>query len=101
MLLSAADRSACRGPSSDYEHRLEVMAMLDSLLVRYLDWAHEQSRLPQLVDGNDLMSALDLPPGPMIGRMLSAIRRAQEDHLISTAEEAIAVARTLVRDARG
>ncbi|HUS79818.1 MAG TPA: HD domain-containing protein [Armatimonadota bacterium] len=101
MLLAAADRSACRGPASDFEHRQQVLAMLDSMLRRYLDWAREQSHLPRLVTGYDLMRELDLPPGPLIGELLDAIGEAQEDRRISTPEEAMEVARGFLKSKEG
>jgi poly(A) polymerase len=93
MLLASADRAACRGPSSDFEHRRQVMAMLDSMLSRYLSWLAEQRSLPRLVTGHDLMAEFDLSPGEIIGELLDAIARAQEDGQVKTREEALAVAR--------
>lgn len=93
LLLASADRAACRGPSSDFEHRSQVMAMLDSMLSRYLAWLAEQRSLPRLVSGHDLMAEFDLSPGEIIGDLLDAIARAQEDGQVKTREEGLAVAR--------
>jgi len=93
MLLAAADRSACRGPSSDFAHRRQVMEMLDGMLTRYLTWQREQRRAPRLLDGDELMAELSLEPGPLVGQLLDAIAEAQADGHISTREQALDLAR--------
>ena len=93
MLLAAADRSACRGPSSDFAHRRRVMEMLDGMLTRYLAWQRQQRRLPRLLDGDELMAEFGLEPGPLVGELLDAIAEAQADGHISTREQALDLAR--------
>ena len=39
------------------------------------------------------MDALDVPPGPLLGELLEAIREAQASGEVTTQEEAIALAR--------
>lgn len=101
MLLASADRAACRGPASDFEHREDIIALLDSMLARYAEWAAEQRHLPRLVSGHDLMRELDLPPGPLIGDLLDAIAEAQDQRRISTPEEALEVARGVLKGKEG
>jgi len=48
---------------------------------------------PKLVDGDDLMSALGIPPGPRLGELLELVREAQAAGELTTREEAIALAR--------
>ena len=48
---------------------------------------------PRLVDGDLLMAALGLEPGPTIGSLLEAIREAQAAGEITTADQAIELAR--------
>jgi len=48
---------------------------------------------PKLVDGDDLMSALGIPPGPRVGELLELVREAQAAGEVSTREDAIALAR--------
>ena len=97
MLLAVADRAACRGASSDFEHRRRVAEMLDRMLTRYLSWQRQQRHVPRLVNGNDLMEALSLEPGPMVGKLLDAIAEAQEDGRVRTREEAVEEARRSLR----
>ena len=73
------------------------MALLDSMLARYAEWAAEQRHLPRLVTGHDLMREFDLPPGELIGELLGAIARAQEDGQVKTREEALDLARRVLR----
>lgn len=46
--------------------------------------------------GKDLMTALNLAPGPLVGRLLTAIGVAQAEGKISTREEALQLAQQLV-----
>jgi tRNA nucleotidyltransferase/poly(A) polymerase len=48
---------------------------------------------PQLLDGHTLIAALELEPGPWVGRLLEGIREAQAAGEVSTLEEALAWAR--------
>jgi poly(A) polymerase len=47
-------------------------------------------RPPQVVDGHDLMKAFELKPGPLIGRLLEAIREAQAAKKVVTRQDALA-----------
>jgi hypothetical protein len=48
---------------------------------------------PRLVTGHDLMDALDLAPGPLLGRLLEAVQEAQAAGEVTTREQALALAR--------
>ena len=51
----------------------------------------ERSRLPPpLLDGNDVMEAMGLPPGPEVGKCLALLREEQLSGRLSTQEEALA-----------
>lgn len=54
---------------------------------------------PALVNGNELMTALGLAPGPEIGALLDSLRELQAAGEIGSRQEALAAARALV--ARG
>ena len=47
--------------------------------------------------GRDLMTALNLPPGPLVGRLLTAIGVARAEGKISTPEEALQLAQQLLK----
>ncbi|HEY9845485.1 MAG TPA: hypothetical protein V6D03_04745, partial [Candidatus Caenarcaniphilales bacterium] len=49
-----------------------------------------------LLTGQDLMSGLQLCPGPQIGQLLQQLEIAQAEGRVSTPEEALALARGLL-----
>ena len=53
-------------------------------------------RIAVLLDGNALMQALGLPPGPLVGRLLDAIHEAQGSGEITSRENALDLARRLL-----
>jgi tRNA nucleotidyltransferase/poly(A) polymerase len=63
------------------------------LLENYWEKREESVSPPRLLDGNDLMSELNLPPGRIIGQLLEAIREAQATGQIATREQALELAR--------
>lgn len=94
FLLGLADTLAGRGPlrPPEAEQRLislwaQVCHLRDTELAAAL-------AAPPLLNGRDLMSALDLPAGPEVGRLLNLVRRAQLDGRIASRHEALALART-------
>jgi putative nucleotidyltransferase with HDIG domain len=94
-LLSVADRLATRGERA--RESIEVhMALAREVLPLALHWSVERAR-PPLVRGDELAQELDIAPGPLLGELLEAIARARYAHGLATREEAIALARALVR----
>lgn len=59
-------------------------------------WEHATVVPPSLVDGPALIAALRIAPGPEVGRLLAAIRQAQIEGAIERADQALALARTLL-----
>ncbi len=57
----------------------------------------EEVRPPRLVDGNDLKS-LGFNPGPLFGKILTAIEEAQLDGRVKTREEALALMAEMARE---
>jgi poly(A) polymerase len=53
---------------------------------------------PKLVSGHDLMAALGLLPGPLVGRLLERVREAQAEGRVASKEEALALARRALRE---
>lgn len=91
LLLNLADHAAARGPELTEAGWVEHVA--------YVAWVLANRPAPPappprpLVTGHELMAALNLPPGPLIGRLLHAIREAERRGLVRTREEALALAR--------
>lgn len=98
LLLAVADRSACRGPASHIEQRARQFAIFDDMLVRYHRWLRAHREQPRLLDGAELMTALGIDEGPLVGELLAAINEAWEDREISSRAEALALARRLLRE---
>ena len=66
------------------------------LLETYFEKRAERLEPLSLVRGEDLMSRLGLAPGPEIGRLLEAIREAQAAGEVSTVEQALELAASLL-----
>jgi putative nucleotidyltransferase with HDIG domain len=93
-LLSLADHLATyngTGPEKQWQALLNVVS---DLCHHYFERHQETVAPPALVDGRVLMQALNLPPGPEVGRLLRLIQEAQAAGELQTAEKAIEFART-------
>jgi tRNA nucleotidyltransferase (CCA-adding enzyme) len=69
---------------------------LRSLMNRFLDSEDVVAHPIPVLSGQDLMSSLDLPPSPQVGRILSALQVAKAESLITDRDSAIAFAKTLL-----
>ena len=98
LFLSLADAAAAQGPRLERDRWAGHVA--------YVRWVLENgqqqeavAKAARLIDGEALMAALDLKPGPEVGRLLTAIDEAHAVGELSTQEEAISLARTLISEA--
>jgi tRNA nucleotidyltransferase/poly(A) polymerase len=91
-LLALADHLATVGTYLEQDAWLMLVERVLKLLAAYFDQYATIVEPPALVNGNQLMEHLDLPPGPLIGKLLQAIREAQVTGEVTTAEEAFALA---------
>lgn len=66
-----------------------------SLLTAYFEEYERVVAPAPLVDGFDLMAALDLSPGPQVGALLNSLREAQVVGQIKGPEDALALARKI------
>jgi putative nucleotidyltransferase with HDIG domain len=96
LLHSLADHMATRGPRLDVMSWLAQAQWTDALLD--VIWGEESEPEPPLLNGNDLMQALEIEPGPLVGRLLAVVGEAQAGGDITTREEGIALARRLIGD---
>jgi tRNA nucleotidyltransferase (CCA-adding enzyme) len=71
---------------------------LKPLIDRYFDLQDPLSHPVLLVNGTEVMSALNLPPSPAIGQLLAAIQLGQVRGEIVTKQEAISYARSKVAE---
>lgn len=74
-------------------------AALTPLIDRYLNPTDPVAHLRLLVNGKDLMQALQITPSPLVGELLNEIAIAQIEGKISTSTQAIELAATLLESA--
>jgi hypothetical protein len=92
-LLALADTRATRGHTLTQGTWAAELDLCRILLENYWEKPAETISPPRLLDGNELMSAFGLKPGPRIGEILEAIREAQATGKLSTREEALSFGR--------
>jgi poly(A) polymerase len=92
LFLSLADHVATSGPRVTLDQWRPHVAVVNYML--RMRFQEQKVVAPQkLIDGGDLIDALGLTPGPLVGDLLEGIREAQAGGEVSTREEAIAFAR--------
>jgi tRNA nucleotidyltransferase (CCA-adding enzyme) len=72
--------------------------IINSLMERYLDTQDPVAHPKILVNGNDLMKALNISPSPKIRELLTEITIAQIEGKIATVEEALAYAKMIINN---
>lgn len=93
LQLMIADREAARGPLSSEGTRRAYREALSRVLA-ILDEAPPR---PPLLDGDEVMALLALPPGPRVGEALRLVREAEAVGDVRTADEARALLRRYAR----
>ena len=91
LLHMLADHMATRGPRIDAIAWRAQAGWVDALLDTI--WGEQVELTPPLLNGDELMRALNIAPGPLVGRLLAAIGEAQAGGEITTSEEAIDLAK--------
>lgn len=91
-LLSLADTLGVYGSDLPEAVWINILDTVRALLEAY--WEHQQENIspPALLNGNDLMMAFNLPPGPKIGQLLEMIQEAQAAGEIQDRQQAIDLA---------
>lgn len=92
VLLALAIELAKRAGPPDYAAWEQHTLAAGRLVEAGLNYVPPQP----LVDGERLMGALGLPPGPQIGDLLERIQEAQVEGTIASADQAIELARSLL-----
>lgn len=93
VLLALADVRATRANDLSVEAWGVYLDVARILLEHFWEKPEEVVAPPRLLDGNDLMKALTLAPGPLVGQLLETIRENQAAGKITTKEEALEFAR--------
>ena len=99
LLMWWCDRMATRGSKSRLDQVDEQHRFLEEMLSAYFFKAEEVVRPPRLVDGHQLMRTFGLKPGPKIGELLALIEEAQAEGRVSSAEEALQLAKEALDNA--
>ncbi len=97
LLLALADHLATVGPTLSWRGWLAHVGLIHYVLT---EPARREALVspPKLVSGHDLMAALGLLPGPLVGRLLERVREAQAEGRVASKEEALALARRALRE---
>ncbi|MCS6842897.1 MAG: HD domain-containing protein [Caldilineales bacterium] len=97
-LLSLADLAGTYGPDlpeAIWRRQLEVVGgLVDAYFSREAALVHPEP----LVRGADVMDALGIPSGPLVGRLLDEIAEAQAAGEVTTRQEALALAARLTAE---
>jgi hypothetical protein len=99
LLLSLADHRATRGPKLEPAGWRRHAEVTRQMLAACFSEPERAVAPRQLLAGDEVMAALGLPPGRLVGRILEAMREAQATGEVSTREEALALARQVARAA--
>lgn len=93
-LLSMADQRATRGPLSQKtaeKHHIEICGNL----VRKFFASQKERPFVRLINGDDLITVLQLTPSPAFGKILRDVQEAQATGKITTKDEALALAKKI------
>jgi poly(A) polymerase len=97
LYLSIADYLAAKGPKlkdEQWDRRVEYCQWILSDLVDRKQNSHDE---PPIITGHDLISSLELTPGPLIGLLLDEIKEAIAIGDITDKEAALKYAEKLIR----
>ena len=95
LILSLADGAAAAGPRLRLDRWQGHVAYVAYVLTRSRVEGGVATPARRLLTGDELMGALDLEPGPRIGRLLAAIEEAAGGGEIGTQDEALELATAL------
>ncbi len=101
LFLSLSDHLATAGPLAGLDGWRRHLAVVSYLLATHFDSPPAATGAARLVAGEDLMEAFDLPPGPLIGDLLEAIKEGQALGDVKTREDALELARKQLEPKQG
>lgn len=100
VLLSLADFLSKYAPPPPLQAWASRVDMAQALLEAYFEARDRIIEPTPLINGQDLLEALGLEPGPKVGRLLEAIREAQAAGEVQTHEQALSLARKIAADSQ-
>jgi tRNA nucleotidyltransferase/poly(A) polymerase len=98
VLLGLADLRAVYAHTLRQETWGAALSVARIFLENFWERPQESVSPPRLLDGNELMHELDLPPGPAVGRLLEAIREAQAAGKLDSRTQGLEFARTWLQE---
>ncbi|MHC1770730.1 MAG: hypothetical protein AB9907_03170 [Flexilinea sp.] len=96
FLLYLSDVLSCDNHKSDVSYWQKVLNQAALSFDSWFNRFDEVIKPEKLISGNQLSTALNIPLGPKIGLLKEAITEAQVEKKVSTYEEAITFARSLL-----
>jgi poly(A) polymerase len=90
FVLAMADSLAGQGAEKPVRIEEQLELLFIEVARFYRETLVPAAAGPKLLTGHDLIAALDLAPGPQIGRLLEAVETAALEGVIATREEALA-----------
>jgi len=93
LLLAICDHMAVRGPMLEWDWWIHHLGWTGAML-EYAWSARREAHEHRLINGDDVL-ALGVASGPRIGRVLAAVREAQDAGEVRTRDEALALAAQL------
>ena len=97
-LLSLADVLATHGPGITPDVWTKHLDVVRGLLEAWWENPQESVSPPEIVNGYELMNHLQIQPGPVVGRLLEAIREHQATGNIETKDSALSLAEGLLQE---
>ena len=97
-LLSLADTWATYGETLSEEKWNAELEVCQALFQAQWERPAEVISPPRLITGGDLIQELGLKPGPLIGRILEAVREGQAAGEVLSYEDALALARQMLKE---
>ena len=97
ILLGLADLRGTQGPNLTQETWTAALEVARILLENLWEKPQEVIAPLRLLNGNELMSELELKPGRVVGQLLEAIREEQATGNIHTREQALEFAREYLK----
>jgi hypothetical protein len=88
-LLALADTLGAYGPTLPQEVWRRLLDVVRALLQTYWEEPDQRIAPSALLTGNDLIRSFDLKPGPLIGRLLEALRESQAAGEVNNQQQAL------------
>ncbi len=87
ILLALSDKRATRGPLTTAESQITFSKYLTGVIKDYF-YQKELVKPVKLLDGDQIMRILGIPPGKAVGNILDRLEEAQVEKKVNTEEEA-------------